>query len=450
LAAGGKGYFVLDVTDPKEFSISSATVGNLVIMDTTATSDADIGHIFSPPVVDEAIANMSRQIVKLNNDRWAVVLGNGYNSTNEAPVLLVQYLDGTRDLLKISPCSLPTSGTCTFKGTNGLSSPQLIDINGDGKVDVAYAGDLQGNLWKFDLSSKTATDWKTSFDSKPLFVAQRGTDTAPIKQAFTTAPYWLPHPKGGIMLAIATGRNLSDTDRATTSTETIYALHDNSTFKVENGVIQFDAASADAKPPTGPINTGASTTLPTTLVQQTISATPLEDAGTSYFTSSNNPVDYDGQPAVVGPPAKEAVPPKRGWYLDFPLAGQRALQNIRNFSGQRIMVQSLIPKIGSNSTEETCSASATTERSFQAVLNMFTGTPAKTPAFSFEDTVTFTKEEAQKVTMVESAAGDTTLIRSEGKTKLLSSNCPPGQVCNAKDFNPGNYSGIRAGFRQLQ
>jgi type IV pilus assembly protein PilY1 len=450
LAAGGKGYFVLDVTDPTQFSSTNSTVGNLVIMDTTATTDPDIGHIFSPPVIDEAVANMSRQIVQLNNSRWAVVLGNGYNSTNEAPVLLIQYLDVTTvsEPVKITAC--PDITKCNYKGANGLSSPQLIDINGDGKVDVAYAGDLKGNLWKFDLTSKTDTDWKVAFDGKPFFVAKRGTDAAPITQAITTAPYWLPHPKCGIMLAIATGRNLTDEDRETTHTETIYALYDNSTFKEVQGVIQFDAASVDAKPPTGPINNGASTILPSTLVQQTLSATPLIDNGTSYFTSSNNPVDYDGQPAVEGPPAKEAVPPKRGWYLDFPLAGQRALQNIRNFSGQRIMIQSLIPKIGSNSMEETCSASATTERSFQAVLNMFTGTPPKTPVFSVEDTETFTKETIQKMTMVESAAGDVTLIRSRDKTKLLSSNCPAGQVCGARDFNPGSYSGVRAGFRQLQ
>ncbi len=442
LAAGGKGYFVLDVTDPAEFVHTNSSVGNLVIMDTTATADADIGHIFSPPVMDEAVANMSRQIVKLNDSRWATVLGNGYSSSNEAPVLLIQYLDGSRELVKISPCTQPTSGTCNYKGDNGLSSPQLIDINGDGKVDIAYAGDLKGNLWKFDLTSATSSEWKTSFGGKPFFVAKRGTASAPITQAFTTAPYWMPHPKGGIMLAVGTGRNLTDTDRATTSTESVYALYDNSSFKVEQGVVKITDTTV--------INTGESTILPTTLVTQTIASTPLVDGGTSYFTSSNNPVDYDGKPAVVGPPAQEAVAAKRGWHLDFPLSGQRALQNIRSFSGQKILVQSVIPKIGGGTAVETCSASATTERSFQAVLNMFTGAPPSAPAYTFTDKDTFTKEISKTVTMVESGAGDTTIIRSENKTKLLSSNCPSGQVCSAKDFNPGNYSGIRAGFRQLQ
>jgi type IV pilus assembly protein PilY1 len=41
------------------------------------------------------------QITRMNNNRWAVVLGNGYNSANQRPVLLVQYLDGAKELLRM-------------------------------------------------------------------------------------------------------------------------------------------------------------------------------------------------------------------------------------------------------------------------------------------------------------------------------------------------------------
>ena len=55
-------------------------------------------------------------------------------------------MDGAKELFKVSPCTLPTSLTCTFKGTNGLSSPQIIDVNGDGKVDMQDAiSALSGN-----------------------------------------------------------------------------------------------------------------------------------------------------------------------------------------------------------------------------------------------------------------------------------------------------------------
>lgn len=436
LGAGGKGYFILNITDPAQFTASNAA--NLVITDTTATTDADIGAIFSQPVMDDAVANKSRQIVKMNGGRWAAVLGNGYNSTNEAPVLVVQYLDGAKEIKKLSPCGVPVSSTCSsnFKGNgNGLSSPQLIDLNGDGTVDIAYAGDLKGNVWKFDLTSATDSNWKVSFSGQPFFVTKR---SATVTQPITAAPFWMPHPLGGIMLAVGTGENLTDADQSSVSTDSLYSLYDNSTFTVS-------AAGVITLTDTTPINTTTSTTVPTSLVQQTITVTPLMDSGTNYYTSSNNAVDFAGNPT-----ATPAVAAKRGWYLDWPVAGQRVLQNVRAFSGQKILIQSMIPKASTSSNAETCSPSATTERSFQTVLNMFTGTPPAVPVFTFADSTTFTPSIAPSVTTVEGNAGDTTLIRTDTKIKLLSSNCPVGQTCAPRDFTPGSFTGLRANWRQIQ
>lgn len=117
LGAGGKGYFVLDVTNPGNFGTASAA--GLVMMDRTrAKSEAepncsalsgtakiacdtsvadmrDLGNITAQPGRNPANKQEATQITRLNNGRWAVVMGNGYNSTNQRPVLLVQYLDGT-------------------------------------------------------------------------------------------------------------------------------------------------------------------------------------------------------------------------------------------------------------------------------------------------------------------------------------------------------------------
>lgn len=114
LGAGGKGYFILDVTSPgstdgtlsSNFNVASAA--NLVVMDKTwhkteatdpLTAEADIGNIFSAPVIDETNPFKATQIARMNNGKWAVVLGNGYNSANERPVLLIQSVDkATGDL----------------------------------------------------------------------------------------------------------------------------------------------------------------------------------------------------------------------------------------------------------------------------------------------------------------------------------------------------------------
>ncbi|OIQ71235.1 neisseria PilC protein [mine drainage metagenome] len=432
LGAGGKGYFVLDVTDPANFTAANAA--NLVIKDTTdaltGTKDADIGVITAPPVVDDAIASKSRQIVQMNNGRWAVVLGNGANSNNEAPVLLIQYLDGDKSIKKVSPCAAPIASTaCAFKGGNGLSAPQLIDLNGDGKVDVAYAGDLQGNLWKFNLTSATDSSWGMSFSGQPFFVAKgRATSatrpSATVAQPITSAPYYMQHPLGGIMVSFGTGRNLTDADQTSTGIDSYYALWDNSTFSTSTGSVTLTDSSA--------INTTSATVLPTTtggLVQQTITGT-VTDAGTTLYTSSTNPVDYST---------------KRGWYIDLSLSsGERVLLNTRLFAGQTILMTSTVPKSGASSSAESCTASATSEMNFMYLLNMFTGKPPVTPPF------VLTTTPATPPNIITVGGGDTAIVENPvlGKKYVVKSDCPAGSPCGSKQLTVGLAAGRRASWRQ--
>nr|WP_315465092.1 PilC/PilY family type IV pilus protein [uncultured Rhodoferax sp.] len=425
LGLGGKGYFLLDVTDPANFTESN--VSSLVITDTTASTDADIGYITSPPIIDNSYTTKSRQIVKLNDGKWAVITGNGYNSTNEAPVLFIQYLDGTKGIKKLSPCGFPiASTTCAYKGTNGLSTPQPIDLNGDGKVDVVYAGDLKGNIWKFDITSSTSADWKVSFSNstnllgRPFFIAKQG------NQSFTSAPFWMSHPQGGISIAIATGRNITDADQSdTTSTQTLYSLWDNSSYSVNASTNTLTISDAT------PINTATDTGIPSTLVQQTTTSTATVDGGNNYYASSSNSVDYST---------------KRGWYLNWAIAGQRNIQNIRLFEGQKILVQTMIPKTSANANQETCSLSATAERNFLTIVNMFSGKPPADAPFTLTDTRTSNTS----LTTLETLGGDTTMLTTDGKNKFVSSRCAQGENCPSTDTNISKYTGSRGNWQQLQ
>ena len=148
LGAGGKGYFVLDVTDPRSFKENNSK--DIVVMDKSMHAnepncqgkaclnieEADIGHIFSTPTLDDTNPLRATQISLLNNDRWAAIMGNGYNSKNERPVLLIQYLDGKKELLRI-PATATTLTACTAEEKaknyenpchnvteNGLSAPR--------------------------------------------------------------------------------------------------------------------------------------------------------------------------------------------------------------------------------------------------------------------------------------------------------------------------------------
>jgi type IV pilus assembly protein PilY1 len=354
------------------------------------------------------------------------------NSTNEAPVLLIQYLDGDRALLKLSPCTQPiATNPCSFKGSNGLATPQLVDLDGNGVPDVAYAGDLQGNVWKFDLGSTKSGEWKVGFSGQPMFAARRSPPAAPVPQPITSAPYVVPHPAGGVMVVVGTGRNLTDADRTSIDLQSLYGLWDPSTFaKGTGGVTLTDAAA---------INTPQSPGLDR-LVQQTYNAKPTVGDDPSYFSSSNEGVNYGS----VDASGTRLV---RGWYLDWPVSGQRVLEAARVFAGQKILVGSMVPNSSTSpsATTETCSPVATSDRRFISVLNVFTG---GVPAVSPYD-ISANIDNRAAMTMVESKKGPTAILRTDAKVKLVQGSCPPGQACRPRDLTLGTTQGMRANWRQI-
>jgi type IV pilus assembly protein PilY1 len=177
----------------------------------TATADVeDMGYSYSKPVV----------VRSYDTDHpWIVIFGNGYNSVNGRSVLFI--LDAkTGDLIKKIEAG---SGS-----DNGLSSPIAVDVDFDDIVDFVYAGDLRGNLWKFDLTSAKESDWEVAFknggDAIPLFTAiDAGGDPQPI----TGKPDVMFHPEQhGLIVCFGTGKFLGQDDFSTTQIQTIYGIWD--------------------------------------------------------------------------------------------------------------------------------------------------------------------------------------------------------------------------------
>ncbi len=264
LGAGGKAIFALDITNP------TAHDATKVLWEFT---DTDLGLTFSQP-----------QIGRLASGDWVAVFGNGYNSTaDRAYLYVVRLSDGA--LLKKIPASTATS--------NGLSTPALIDTNNDMIVDFAYAGDLQGNMWKFDLTGAASANWALGNGGNPLLTARNSSNQV---QPITTKPaLHIPTggPNGGVMVLFGTGQYLSSTDPSNTQVQTFYGVWDNNT----NGTVTRANLQA-----------------------QTIMA-ETKEFGYDIRQTSANAIDWAS---------------KRGWYMDL------VRPTSPNNQGERVISQPIV------------------------------------------------------------------------------------------------------------
>ena len=369
LGAGGKGYFLLDVTNPSSFTAAavikdrtrsnseaaptcSALTGTAQ-QDCTAavTEDGDIGNITARPGRNPASLQEATQITRLNNGRWAVLMGNGYNSTNQRPVLLVQYLDGDRALKRIQ-ATTATTGTGNASD-NGLASPALVDLDGNGKTDVVYAGDNLGNLWKFDLTSTVDSNWAVAYGyDKPLFTA-RGPATLTSTTRDQVQPITAPPivrandrsmtigsgtdaksvPLGGMMVAFGTGRNLTANDRRTDITQnvqTLYSVLDNTRYRMNT-----DKTALEIHPGSGDCTTNPAC-IPTPAPVGTMNSTGKLLAQQSITTptgATNDDATVTANQELTAATWKSY----KGWYLDLPAAGERLLKPMQFFDGSNIL-----------------------------------------------------------------------------------------------------------------
>ena len=178
MSSGAKGLFALDVTDPNLSSESSQSKKDTKVMWEMDGRNDDIGYIFG------AIS-----MAKLNDGKWYAVFGNGVNSANGAAKLMLREIGGN-NLITIST----NSGAPI--DPNGLSAPTLVDTNQDGTVDIAYAGDLNGDMWRFNLEGKRSANWKVDYK------VYDGIESEPI----STAPDVVKHSKSGYMVLFGTGQ----------------------------------------------------------------------------------------------------------------------------------------------------------------------------------------------------------------------------------------------------
>ena len=211
LGRGGKAIYALDVTDTASTNLSESNAANIFKWQFSSADDNDLGYVTGAAIKRHPSSNQASPIAVMNNGKFAMIVGNGQKSTNGKAALFILYIDG--------PSS--TGGwTGRYEkivvdgvGANGLSTPRWEDVNGDGTADYIYAGDLKGNLWKFDVTDSNSSNWGSAYGTSsaplPLFratttVVQNGSNVT-VGLPITAAPQLTYMAQGGLMVTVGTG-----------------------------------------------------------------------------------------------------------------------------------------------------------------------------------------------------------------------------------------------------
>jgi type IV pilus assembly protein PilY1 len=329
-AGSGKAVFALDITKPSasmssnnvlwEISPNQAPFSTNLADDTTNNNPGftnNLGYSIPQPA-----------IVRMKNGKWAAIVANGYSSaSNKAVLFIIDVATGAiiRSLdTKVGSTSTP----------NGLSTPISIDSDGDHIVDAIYAGDLLGNLWKFDVSSDNASNWQVAFSSgspaqpKPLYTACSGsTCDGTNYQPITAKPQVGRHPEGGLMIYFGTGKYFEPGDHVippSPQTQTFYGLRDNGNVIAGRANLQK---------------------------QEILSEEAFDTDGNNindvvFRGTTDSVVDYLGNSS-----ASPVVPAKKGWYMDLlsPVGGAKGERVVTSAItlGSRIMFFTITPYGGS-------------------------------------------------------------------------------------------------------
>ena len=202
--AGAQSLFALNVTNPNNMSASR------VMWEMTSATNSDLGNVMGRPLIVPVNGG--------NGPRWVVVVGNGYNSSYGKPALLVIDLNSGQLLASIKP----NTNAATANGLGNIVA--LPDANG--YATTIYGGDQAGNVWKFNLSGSSPSNWNVALNGNPLFQARDASNNPqPISGGFDLAR----GPNNGVYVFFGTGRYMAIGDNQidnNTQTQSLYGVLD--------------------------------------------------------------------------------------------------------------------------------------------------------------------------------------------------------------------------------
>lgn len=198
---GGRGAYALDLTKADSNNPTAVSLFDVKNDKNKGNNSAELGYTVGTP-----------QIGKTHNGKYAAFLASGYatkdiNNGDNKTALYVYDLESNNGT-PIAKIEVPN-------GKGGLSSPTLVDKDLDGTVDIAYAGDRGGNMYRFDLSSQDPNQWS----ARAIFKGDKPITSAPA----------ISQLKDKRVVIFGTGSDLSEDDVLSTSEQYIYGIFDDDT-----------------------------------------------------------------------------------------------------------------------------------------------------------------------------------------------------------------------------
>ncbi|HFR8741338.1 TPA: PilC family type IV pilus tip adhesin [Neisseria gonorrhoeae] len=200
MGLGGRGAYALDLTkiDSNPVGVSMFDVQNDKNNNKNDSNRVKLGYTVGTP-----------QIGKTQNGKYAAFLASGYAAKDivSSDNTTALYVYDLKDTLGTPIAKIEAPG-----GKGGLSSPTLVDKDLDGTVDIAYAGDRGGNMYRFDLSSDKPSEWAV----RTIFEGTKPITSAPAVSRLADKR----------VVIFGTGSDLSEEDVVGTNQQYIYGIFD--------------------------------------------------------------------------------------------------------------------------------------------------------------------------------------------------------------------------------
>ena len=227
MGQGGRGAYALNIGAVADSDRSSWNT-TVPLFETKKGSDNKLGYTIGSTQIGRVSIKRDTTPVNLKSDvRYAGFLASGYrtedvNSTDNETALYVYDMTGKEAGTQDAGKNVSSAGNLLAKipapnGKGGLSTPTLVDTDFDGIVDIAYAGDRYGNMFRFDLSGETPSKWSAQM----IF---QGSGNQPI----TSAPAVSRRSKDKYVVIFGTGSEIYQNELNNTNGQinAVYGIYD--------------------------------------------------------------------------------------------------------------------------------------------------------------------------------------------------------------------------------